>query len=127
MCCGLAAGAWLGGAEAPTKLVVAGVSPFFISLSMVAGVFVARLFGTALIALGLAWWFARNQPREPWARGCCLGFLVYNVGAGLWLMLRAPTVSQRVPLLWTLGLFHAGLGLAFAALLLRRSPASLAK
>jgi drug/metabolite transporter (DMT)-like permease len=40
--CGIAAGAWLGGAEAPTKLVVAGYSPFLISLGMVAGVFVAR-------------------------------------------------------------------------------------
>jgi glucose uptake protein GlcU len=40
--CGVAAGAWLGGAEAPTKLVVAGFSPFVISLCMVAGVFVAR-------------------------------------------------------------------------------------
>jgi drug/metabolite transporter (DMT)-like permease len=40
--CGLAAGAWLGGAEAPTKLVAAGFSPFVISLGMVVGVFVAR-------------------------------------------------------------------------------------
>ena len=40
--CGLAAGMWLGAAEAPTKLVNAGFSPFAISLYMVAGVFVAR-------------------------------------------------------------------------------------
>lgn len=40
--CGLAAGAWLGSAEAPTKLVTAGYSPFLISMMMVAGVFVAR-------------------------------------------------------------------------------------
>jgi drug/metabolite transporter (DMT)-like permease len=40
--CGLAAGAWLGAAEAPTKLVTLGISPFLISLGMVAGVFVAR-------------------------------------------------------------------------------------
>jgi drug/metabolite transporter (DMT)-like permease len=40
--CGLAAGAWLGAAEAPAKLVAAGFSPFIISLGMVAGVFVAR-------------------------------------------------------------------------------------
>jgi glucose uptake protein GlcU len=40
--CGLAAGVWLGGAEAPTKLVNAGISPFAISLYMVAGVFTAR-------------------------------------------------------------------------------------
>src|SRR5246127_4943505 len=40
--CGLAAGVWLGSAEAPTKLVTAGFSPFAISLCMVAGVFTAR-------------------------------------------------------------------------------------
>ena len=40
--CGLAAGAWLGAAEAPTKLVSVGFSPYLISLGMVAGVFVAR-------------------------------------------------------------------------------------
>jgi drug/metabolite transporter (DMT)-like permease len=40
--CGLAAGAWLGAAEAPTKLVTLGFSPFLISLGMVVGVFVAR-------------------------------------------------------------------------------------
>jgi drug/metabolite transporter (DMT)-like permease len=40
--CGIAAGAWLGAAEAPTKLVNAGLSPFVISLGMVAGVFVGR-------------------------------------------------------------------------------------
>jgi glucose uptake protein GlcU len=40
--CALAAGAWLGGAEAPTKLVAAGFSPFAISLCMVCGVFLAR-------------------------------------------------------------------------------------
>ncbi len=40
--CALAAGAWLGGAEAPAKLVSAGFSPFAISLCMVCGVFLAR-------------------------------------------------------------------------------------
>jgi drug/metabolite transporter (DMT)-like permease len=40
--CGLAAGAGLGAAEAPTKLVNTGLSPFLVSLGMVAGVFVAR-------------------------------------------------------------------------------------
>lgn len=40
--CAIAAGAWLGGAEAPAKLVVAGYSPFAISLCMVCGVFIAR-------------------------------------------------------------------------------------
>jgi glucose uptake protein GlcU len=40
--CGIGAGVWLGAAEAPTKLVTSGLSPFAISLCMVAGVFTAR-------------------------------------------------------------------------------------
>ncbi len=40
--CGLTAGVWLGAAEAPTKLVNVGLSPFTVSLCMVAGVFTAR-------------------------------------------------------------------------------------
>lgn len=57
--CGLAAGAWLGAAEAPTKLVTVGFSPFIISLGMVAGVFVARwtvpvaLKGTTFVLMDL--------------------------------------------------------------------------
>jgi hypothetical protein len=39
--CGLAAGVWLGAAEAPTRLVNSGLSPYAISLCMVAGVFTA--------------------------------------------------------------------------------------
>ncbi len=40
--CGIAAGAWLGAAEVPTKLVAAGLSPVFISFLMVVGVFLGR-------------------------------------------------------------------------------------
>ena len=46
---GFAAGAWLGAAEAPTKLVNLGISPVIISLLMVAGVFLARWTLPALI------------------------------------------------------------------------------
>jgi drug/metabolite transporter (DMT)-like permease len=47
--CGFAAGAWLGAAEAPTKLVSIGISPMVISLIMVIGVFLARWSLPALI------------------------------------------------------------------------------
>jgi drug/metabolite transporter (DMT)-like permease len=40
--CGITAGAWLGAAEVPTKLVSAGLSPFLISFLMVVGVFIGR-------------------------------------------------------------------------------------
>jgi len=58
--CGLTAGVWLGAAEAPTKLVDTGLSPFAISLCMVAGVFTARwtfptlLKGTSFVVADLA-------------------------------------------------------------------------
>ncbi len=47
--CGFTAGAWLGAAEAPTKLVSIGVSPIVISLIMVVGVFLARWSLPALV------------------------------------------------------------------------------
>jgi drug/metabolite transporter (DMT)-like permease len=46
---GFTAGAWLGAAEAPTKLVSVGISPMVISLIMVIGVFLARWSLPALI------------------------------------------------------------------------------
>ena len=46
---GFTAGAWLGAAEAPTKLVTVGISPVVISLIMVIGVFLARWSVPALI------------------------------------------------------------------------------
>jgi drug/metabolite transporter (DMT)-like permease len=47
--CGITAGAWLGAAEAPTKLVTIGISPIVISLIMVIGVFLARWSVPALV------------------------------------------------------------------------------
>ena len=49
MFCGFAAGAWLGGAEAPIKLVNPDISPITVSLVMVCGVFLARWSVPALI------------------------------------------------------------------------------
>jgi hypothetical protein len=93
-----------------------------------AGIFVARLLGIALIALGLGWWFVREKPRESMARGNCFGFFAYNLGAGLLLGLTALATSERALLLLALALFHSAMGLAFAALRLpsvrRGSPTS---
>lgn len=53
--CAIAASTWLGGAEAPTKLVTTGFSPVVVSLCMIVGVFFARwtvptfLKGTAFV------------------------------------------------------------------------------
>jgi glucose uptake protein GlcU len=61
--CGLAAGVWLGAAEAPTKLVNAGFSPFAISLCMVAGVFTARWTFPTLLK-GTSYVFADLMARK---------------------------------------------------------------
>lgn len=67
--CGISAGVWLGAAEAPTKLVNAGLSPYAISLCMVLGVFIARwsvptlLKGTRSVFADIA----RNRHLIPFA------------------------------------------------------------
>ncbi len=82
--CGLGAGAWLGAAEAPVKLVTLGLSPFLISLAMVAGVFVARwtlptvVKGTSYVFLDL-----REKPH----------LVVWGILAGaLWAVANTLTV-----------------------------------
>jgi len=59
--CGFAAGAWLGGAEAPIKIVNAGISPITVSLIMVVGVFLARWSIPAIIC-GTS--YVRNDVRQ---------------------------------------------------------------
>lgn len=82
--CGLAAGVWLGAAEAPTKLVGVGLSPFAISLCMVAGVFTARwTFPTLLKGTGYV--FADLMARKH--------LMVWAVLAGaLWAVANTLTV-----------------------------------
>lgn len=82
--CGLAAGVWLGAAEAPTKLVTAGFSPFAISLCMVAGVFTARWTFPTLLK-GTSYVFADLRKRKH--------LLVWAVLAGaLWAVANTLTV-----------------------------------
>ncbi len=82
--CGLAAGAWLGGAEAPAKLAAVGFSPLLISLGMVAGVFVARwTIPMALKGTSFVWRDLREKPH----------LIVWAVLAGmLWAVANTLTV-----------------------------------
>lgn len=84
MFCGLAAGVWLGGAEAPTKLVNAGFSPFAVSFCMVLGVFTARWTFPTLIK-GTSYVFADIRSKKH--------LLVWAVLAGaLWAVANTLTV-----------------------------------
>jgi len=113
--CGLAAATWLAAAEAPTKLVTAGFSPFLISLGMVAGVFVARwtvpvaLKGTSYVLMDL-----REKPHlivwalvagMLWAVGNTLTvFGVRNVGLSIAFPLW--NINSLVGLFWGWLLFR---------------------
>jgi drug/metabolite transporter (DMT)-like permease len=94
--CGLAAATWLAAAEAPTKLVTAGFSPFLISLGMVAGVFVARwTVPVALKGTGYVFMDLREKPH----------LIVWAVIAGmLWAVANTLTVF---------GVRNVGLSIAF--------------
>ncbi len=82
--CGLAAGVWLGAAEAPTKLVNAGFSPFAVSLCMVAGVFTARWTFPTLLK-GTSYVFADILARKH--------LIVWAILAGaLWAVANTLTV-----------------------------------
>jgi drug/metabolite transporter (DMT)-like permease len=113
--CGLAAASWLAAAEAPTKLVTAGFSPFVISLGMVAGVFVARW--TVPVALkGTGYVFAdlREKPHLMiwavvagmlWAVANTLTvFAIRNVGLSIAFPLW--NINSLVGLLWGWLLFN---------------------
>ncbi len=82
--CGFGAGAWLGAAEAPTKLVTVGISPVVVSLLMVAGVFLARWSVPALVrGTGQVGWDLRQAPH----------LVVWGVLAGcLWAVANTLTI-----------------------------------
>ena len=82
--CGFGAGAWLGAAEAPTKLVTGGIAPVVVSLLMVAGVFLARWSLPALIrGTGQIAWDVRQAPH----------LVVWGVLAGcLWAVANTLTI-----------------------------------
>lgn len=113
--CGIAAGAWLGAAEAPTKLVTAGLSPYTISLCMVAGVFVARwTFPTLLRGTAYVFEDLRAKPHlivwailagALWAVANTLTvFAIRNVG--LTIAFPLWNANCLVGLLWGILLFN---------------------
>jgi glucose uptake protein GlcU len=112
---GLAAGAWLGAAEAPTKLVVTGLSPVIVSFAMVVGVFLGRwslpalVHGTAQVRADL-----RRMPHLAvwgvlggalWATANTL--TVYAIrDVGLSIAFALWNTNSVIGLLWGVLLFH---------------------
>ena len=77
------------------------------------GLVVARMFGIAIIALGVTWWLARTDQRQ--LTHMAPGFIGYNLGVGLLFLLYALVVTRPVLLLWAVALLHLLIGFAFIA------------
>ncbi len=121
--CGLSAAVWLGSAEAPTKLVNAGFSPFIISMGMVMGAFVARwTVPTLLKGTGFLFDDLRAKPHLiVWA---LLAGMLWAVGNTLTIFgVRNVGLAIAFPL-WNM---NSLVGLAWGCLLFKELHGSRAK
>lgn len=114
---------WLGAAEAPTKLVTAGFSPFAISLCMVAGVFTARWTFPTLLK-GTSYVFADLMARKHLIVWAILAGALWAVGNTLTVFaIRDVGLASAFPL-WNT---NALIGLLWARLLFRELEGANAK
>jgi hypothetical protein len=87
------------------------------------GLVIARMLGTAVIALGITWWLARSDVHRQ-LRRMAPGFIGYNPGVGMLFLLYALVVTRPVPLSWAVALVHLLVGFAFSAtVVIRHRPA----
>jgi drug/metabolite transporter (DMT)-like permease len=121
--CGLAAAVWLGSAEAPTKLVNEGFSPFLISMGMVMGAFVARWSVPTLIK-GTGFLFADLREKPHLIVWALLGGMLWAVANTLTIFaVRNVGLSIAFPLWNTNSL----VGLFWGCLLFKELRGSSAK
>lgn len=78
------------------------------------GQLIARMLGSAVLALGVTWWLARRDPFPQLMSRYAAGFLVYNVGIALLFLVRALVVAApALPLV--VAIVHVLAGLGFLA------------
>ena len=70
-------------------------------------IFVGRLAGAALVAIGIASWMARVDEQTPAHRGLLTGILVYNAVATLLLAYAGAVLKMNGVLLWPAVGLHA--------------------
>jgi len=74
-------------------------------------IFVARLAGAALLAIGVACWLARYDPGRSAPLGLLTGVLIYDVSAATLLAYAALVLSMVGLVLWPAVVLHAVLGI----------------
>jgi len=80
-----------------------------------------RLTGVALLALGIACWFARGNAGSRAARALVVGMLVYNFGAAGILAVAGSQSQTNGIALWPAVVVHAVMGIWCVLLLARKS------
>ncbi len=74
-------------------------------------IFVGRVAGAALLALGVASWLARGDRGSPAERGLLIGVLIYDAAAAGLLVYAALGLSMAGVALWPAVVVHAALAL----------------
>ena len=99
--------------------------PFALLLGLesatVEAVFVGRIAGAALLAIGVASWMARKDALNPSLFGLLVGILIYNTAVSILLVYAAAILKMTGVMLWPTVAFHALLAV-WDGLLLRGIP-----
>jgi hypothetical protein len=77
----------------------------------------ARLFGIAVLVLGLITWEKSGVTFNPSTR---LGLCFYNLSAGVLLACIGLNQASTGPALWPVALIHIGLGFVMSYLIFKR-------
>ncbi|MBB6412773.1 hypothetical protein [Mesorhizobium sangaii] len=96
--------------------------PFVLLLGLesatVEAIFVGRIAGAALLAIGVASWIARNDKVSHALLGLLVGILIYNTAVSILLVYAAAVLKMTGVLLWPTVALHA-LMAVWGGLLLR--------
>ena len=99
--------------------------PFALLLGLegatVDAMFVARIAGAALLAIGVASWMARTDELNPSLFGLLIGILFYNAAVPILLVYAGTVLKMTGLMLWPTVAFHAILAV-WGSLLLRGIP-----
>ena len=102
--------------------------PFALLLGLesatVEAIFVGRIAGAALLAIGVASWMARNDKVSHSLFGLLVGILIYNTAVSILLVYAAAVLKMTGAMLWPTVAFHAFLAV-WGGLLLRGFRAKL--